>query len=320
MCSAKKFVSFLLGFGWGSFLFVLVTVHLGFYETKCPTVLGRECNHQGICGKHGKCQCEPQFSGRACEYTACPGYNPETGTVCHGRGLCSPLMTTSHPHCMLGGWNSPGCVAFLEQARVSYSEGVYVSTFPTCLCHTPYGGLSCEFNLCPLSADFQVCSGNGNKSVGLVRNDTGEGCQCQNYASLYDVVSILPRQSLARVHDKYLHDFKVGFCGTPVVVGDSLVIAQNVGDIRCYCDERHYGISCQYGVCPDINGKTCGGHGHAKLGFGVELHAPKRMHSECVPNCAPGKVLRNGICAHSSPTCPSDRPYRCPSLDCVASR
>lgn len=154
--------------------------------------------------------------------------------------MCSPFMTSSsmpelckeytpsedNDYVRLGpGWATETCLDYVGEHQEyinsqSYSLLKSGEDIPSCLCHPPYGGVDCLYNKCPKNSEFKVCSGNGNKSVGLVRNDTlvGDGCQCQNFVSLFDLIANLNEEEVRVVTGKYVNDFRLGFCGTPVKV------------------------------------------------------------------------------------------------------
>lgn len=325
----------------------MVFLYSGVFDPRCPSLNGRTCNFRGSCGDFGICACMPQFSGDSCETSLCPDYDPNSGTVCGGKGLCSPLMdiedipeackqytpSESNRFSRSGpGWSGEACAELVRIAQGKIETGLFSNAeargIPMCLCHPPYGGRGCQLNQCPLGPDLSVCSSNGNKSVGLVRNNTatGDGCQCLNYVSLVDILLVLPRDSLVKVHDMYLHDFKIGFCGIPRMIGGELLLLQSqfpLVDTKCYCDEKHYGQACQNGVCPEFEGVHCAGNGHGDLGFGVERKISVKRRNDCTPVCSPGKVYCSGRCALPSSCvsayarCPVDKPYRCANNKCV---
>lgn len=89
-----------------------------------------------------------------------------------------------------------------------------------------------------------------------------------------------------------------------------LIFEQKQEDVKCFCDEMHVGESCEFGVCPEgIEGDICSGHGNKFLGFGYEKETSVKKDGCTLicqsPNC------------QSSQTCPSERPYRCATGECV---
>jgi len=140
------------------------------------------------------------------------------------------------------------------------------------------------------------------------------------------MLTILPRSALEVIHGTYLRDFKLGFCGTPVVIDQTLIVIQSkpneIPDVKCFCDEKHFGTACEYGVCPENQGLICSGHGHPDFGFGVERNASIQVRDDCIPVCAPGtrwcKGRCDALCDASDQICPLDRPYRCANKACVA--
>lgn len=112
------------------------------------------------------------MNGQACEQTLCPGYSAATGLSCNGRGTCSPLVQPL-PECAGGGWESAQCaaaVARLDAANISQAVSI-----PQCMCTPPWSGPDCRVNMCPEDVSLDICSGNGNTSVGYTRNGTGAG-------------------------------------------------------------------------------------------------------------------------------------------------
>ncbi len=336
-----------VGLAVGGVIVTMIHLYSGIIGTHCPSFNNRVCNDAGYCNEYGICECDAQYSGEACEHTGCGGYDEASGSVCYGHGVCLPpnsdyvpdyckeeIPSASNGYVRSGlGWADARCKAYVDGIWAKMERGTAseaeMASVPTCACHSPYGSRSCLYMMCPMSSDFEICSGNGNVSVGYNDNMTvaGNGCQCSEYVSLNVMVQVLPREYLDWIRMKYLHHFIQGFCGTPRIVLNTLVFVQSENAVKCYCDEMHYGVSCMYGVCPDVEGVFCDGHGHPGFGFGVEVaidHKPLARESECDPNCAPGMELCYGrcddpkACGAKEPVCPIERPYRCPSLVCVS--
>lgn len=334
----------LTGIALVSITFSGVVLYSNVFTTTCPLIEGRVCNNQGTCNEFGLCICNPQFSGDACEQTQCPGYDAATGSVCFNHGICSPFMRAEHvpnecaqqnptidnQYTRKGpGWASESCKLKVQTTWDQITQFEDYSTahgVPLCACNPPYTGLNCQYNSCPQNSDFAVCSGNGNKSVGIVYNNTvtGDGCQCKNYISLLALVQLLTYDELVQLTTKYISSFQLGFCGTMIRIGATPIVKQEVHDTICYCDEKHTGTACEYGVCPERNKLTCGGHGNPHVGFGYKRNTLE-FSPGCTPVCAADTQLCNGKCVHASmcttteTTCPTDRPWRCPSRECVSS-
>ena len=338
----------ILGVGLFSISVTTVVLYTNFFTTTCGTVNGRVCNNRGTCGEGGFCICDPIFNGLTCEDTRAPAYDSSTGTVCNGNGMASPLLlknqipsvcfqntpTAANGFDMSGpGWGDQGCINYVQTAMDRYAIGDYslMEGVPTCACFPGFGGLDCGLNYCPQDSNFDVCSGNGNTSVGIVRNDTttGNGCQCDNYLSLYNLVSLLTTPELAIVTGKYLDDFRQGFCGTPIRAGSSLIIKSQQPDYVCYCQALYTGEACEYGVCPENQGIICSGHGNPDLGFGLLRGVTSNEligvnPADCTVVCTPPAIYCNGRC--TSPfecnvkyeVCPITQPYRCATGACVS--
>ncbi len=295
----------------------------------CPAPYGRTCNHHGTCLADGACLCDPQFSGLGCDEPACPGYLPESGLSCSGRGVCAPLLryTQIPAQCKTVGvvaWESATCQAHL-------ATGAGAATRPQCLCAPGHEGADCSLLGCPKTAELLVCGGNGNKTVGRVRNDTmvGDGCQCTDHFSLQTLRGVLGPQDVELILTRYLADFKRGFCGSAEFdSGGALILSQSTTThTRCYCDERHTGTLCDEGVCPaGVDKQPCSGNGHPDVGFGLVRAGPLPLVGalQCKPVCTPPSVMCDGrcslpaLCATKEVACPPERPYRCSTRQCVA--
>lgn len=321
-----------------------VVLYSNVFVTPCPVIEGRVCNNRGTCNEFGLCVCDPQFNGDACEESHCPGYDATTGSVCFNHGVCSPFMQPEHVPAECAqqnptldnqyvrkgpGWASESCklkVQTVWDQIIQFGDYSNANGIPLCACNPPYTGINCQYNSCPQNSDFAVCSGNGNKSVGIVYNNTvtGDGCQCKNYISLLNLVQLLTYDELVKLTTKYLSTFQLGFCGTMIRIGSTLVVKNELHDMVCYCDEKHTGLACEYGVCPEINKLSCGGHGNPHVGFGYKRNTLEYSQG-CTPVCSDDTILCNGKCLTSSMctttevACPPNRPWRCPSRECVAS-
>lgn len=352
-------LAFSFGFAIGLSFVITYLILTDPFSIECPKINNRVCNNRGTCYR-GKCDCDAQFSGDKCQYTLCPGFNPFDSTVCNGRGICSPLMTkellpppckTNRPTESNGylqgnvGWLNSQCKEYTERVQFEISNEIltdpFISGIPTCLCQPAWGGVDCQLTMCPQTSDFVVCGGNGNRSVGLLRNDTftGTGCQCKNLVSLPSIIRSAPSitystksSPVGDIFNKHFAKFITGFCGRMVWVGpkfDGLVLLQSPNpldlDYKCFCTEKYFGLACEFGVCPELQGVTCSGHGHPDLGFGLVRNGDK-IQSACEVQCASGYQKCNGRCDTAESclsiveTCPPNRPYRCPNQDCVEGR
>jgi len=239
-------------------------------------------------------------------------------------GICSPFMTRDdipwqcqetqpdwdNDFLRVGpGWSDPGCLEWVQQMEAIWTayplQSTNMSGLPVCICNPPYGGLSCETNLCPQNIDYQICSNAGNPKVGYTVNSTslmiGDGCQCDNIVNLDGV----------------------GYCGLLETDNNNETIFNPfAASYTCFCDPKYYGVACEYGVCPSasVSGAICSNRGHPEFGFGYEANG---TNSSCTPVCAPQASLCDDYqCQPSCPVqplvCPEDTPYRCPNTDCVS--
>lgn len=296
-----------------AFYFILPTV--GLYDSYIPTVNGRPCNGKGTYSLITfKCNCLPQWSGRACEYTACPGYQPFSGAVCFGNGDCSPLLTSSQvPEVCQGDWSSKKCKNHL----LTVDPGLI-----TCLCNPPYDGPQCDISGCPISASGLDCSGNGNLSVSLLRNNSnlGTGCQCTTPFGFLQLRESVSANTLRLLPS--LTYFRLGLCAT-TTTGPSGELRLTRGSYKCYCNALFSGEVCEIGACPDFNGKLCNDKGHPMLGDGFEenITIAGSVPSNCYPICKPPYVSDGSVCTVKPGVimdCPKERPYRCSNGDCVS--
>ena len=302
----------------GRIIGVLVMVALfplfGLYEQHCPVFNGRICNNHGKCSTLlNKCECDVQWSGTACEYTPCPGYVASTGTVCSKLGVCSPFLTSADvpQECSLD-WSKPSCVQHLKTVEPNLIS---------CVCLAPYGGKACDLNQCPSDIQGRECGGNGNMSVGYIRNNTvtGSGCQCTSSFGFMQLKTSIPVYTISQIKD--LNFFKRGLCGSvQISTLGKTEFRQN--DYQCYCDSQHFGPVCEFGACPEVNGKICNDRGHKRLGSGFRENVTftQQVPDNCHPICKSGYYLFENKCVPKpliSNSCPESRPYRCTSGECV---
>lgn len=339
--------SFLTGFA-----LVWVVADLLRGPAQCPAVMGRVCNDRGIC-IDGTCICAALYSGVACEHTAVPGYILATNEECGGNGVAMYSGYTP-PECQettpsrivarRGGWNVRPCRNRLAAARKDMfyydnAEPEDIAGTPTCLCFPGYAGLACEPAL-PRGLNLEVCSGNGNLTVDLMRNGTaGLGAQC---TSILPIEAALPHLSDAQREFVGLNIafFERGVCAellTNVPVSSTQVVSVLVPPpaslaYKCHCNERSFGTLCEFSVCSMTeDGVVCSGNGHPDLGFGVEKNTTRAVSAFGLPGtpvCASGTTLcpasnacvqRASLCATRELACPADRPLRCSTTRlCVA--
>lgn len=335
-----------VAFGLGMFWLIVLNV----FTNGCPSINGRICNERGRCDLFGVCHCDSLFSGDACSNTGIFGYSITSNDVCNGNGDVMRHNAYVFPECLettptlllgrSGGWATTKCVNRLKEARkrVYFYENANahdIAGLPMCLCLPGFAGPGCA-DACPKSIDQEVCSGNGNMTVGLMRNGTvGLGCQCDSILPLGQALPFLNRAQRQDVVDR-TEFYKDGLCAKLVQVdlGYSesaatrgkktnntfyVVVPSPPSVYTCKCDERHVGEVCEIGACPQTeDGVFCSGNGHKALGFGAEYNTTRAVSAfgeRGTPICTVGKngccIENQGLCGIPELQCPSDRPYRC---------
>lgn len=364
-----KFVAFVSAIATVVAIFVLMA-HFGVFDVTCPSVEGRLCNGRGTCDGRGNCLCtDPFFSGPSCEITKCPGYSKVAGTVCSNSGWCGATLATrddipaacqetlpsaSNGFRKSGGWDSLACEIELNSrwARIETASSNFDVTdllqMPVCQCFSEATGAygeACDRNFCPQDVAYRVCSDAGNKSVTYTSNFTssGNGCQCQQIVHpLSDaVLNTFDDDGKRRIASEFSSVLARPLCGEiyehPTNKNLKLiwrpryaVVDFQKSPFRCYCDERHFGEVCEHGVCPDVDGRPCGGHGHRSFGFGRAANSTRSTSAygePCEPICAPGSfrcpsknecVSDVRLCDVAERACPESRPLRCRSTACAA--
>jgi len=317
----------------------------GYWNELCPSTNGRPCNAPyGQCQPDGQCVCVPAFSGDDCGETLCGGYNENSGAICSNRGICTgtrclgdacvPNLVNIPPACNSytgGSWLSPQCTAQVAvwQARaptnLSYAFGV-----PQCICSAPYLGPACLENMCPMSTDLGVCSGNGLPTVNYTANNTqsGLGCQCPDTFSFLqpDLLAGLDRFGLAVVGEGLPGVFSETYCGVAYTVPNytNALFAVQPTSANCFCKPGWSGVDCDLGMCPQLSGVPCAGRGHPSFGQGLSTNTSfnsTALGVPCAANCVPGLVSCNATCgidcAHLL-VCPAAQPWRCADMSCRA--
>ncbi len=194
----------------------------------CGSVYGMECNYPfGECTEDGVCICvDPRWSGTLCETSACDvvaGFDRRRGQEqCNGRGFCAPFMqydalyesckwinpTRNNSFVQSStGWTNKDCISYLLNIRSKIELGREISveeaaTYPACVCQIPWHGVICETDTCPQNVASEICSGNGNISVGYVANDTGTvelGCQCRHMFTVKDLLDSITEEAAMKL-------------------------------------------------------------------------------------------------------------------------
>jgi len=227
---------------------------LGVFDNACPTIHGRVCNAPwGICQGDTTCACVASFSGDDCTETLCPGYSNQDASVCNGQGFCSPFLTNVPASCntsIAGSWASDQCamdIAALDLTNFSQAIGA-----PQCICQPPWYGVDCRANMCPFGVELDICSGNGNTSVGFTNNETsiGTGCQCLEAFSLLDpqVLGNFSQSALVQIETYLLPSFLPLYCGVLLTEPglDAFYVIQP-GPTQCYCSFGWKGQACDLG-------------------------------------------------------------------------
>lgn len=311
------------------------------------------CNGKGYCDERGSCVCTHAFySGRECKTTQCPGLTPD-GHDCSGFGYCGApeatikdipkacremLPSSDNGFIRSGGWDSDDCVLEIQSRFQQLAqEPDLLFSLPVCQCKNPMAGPTCDTIRCPQNLAFEICSLQGNNTVGFVTNATksGLGCQCSEdivYMLNTPILQSFTPPARQRIQDKFLDFYSRPFCGRlrehSTKPDLKLVWTDNPEPYRCYCKERFSGRACEDNVCPqDANGKTCSANGHRAFGMGAETNLPAPIHERCRVMCAPGFyqcpidercVPNESFCRASFQKCPSQKPYRCRDGLCVS--
>ncbi len=345
----------------------LVLAFEGVFDGGCGSVEGRLCNGQGEC-INNVCICSNvYFSGPRCEQTLAAGYNAKSGTVCtNNQGYvgskfatldmispaCRETITTTFGRSKkTGGWGSRECIqdTYDRAQRVESNNGTVYDLFalPLCQCRGEFGGPDCSSNPCPQSVDFQTCSLKGNRSVSHTNNFTrsGLGCQCSkrivNYLTSRTTLSSFSSDKLYSIRRsrELTNLLAIPVCGEnlyshPDDAGVMVVYSRpEVKTHSCFCQEGYYGLACEYGRCPEVDGKICGNNANPSFGFGAQLNSSVKFSSKAKTVCSQkgtvncldheGKddlcVNNTKVCELEFPlSCPLQRPVRCRDGDCVA--
>jgi len=112
-----------------------------------PTSDGRAHTTMATCAGRGRCEagtgrcaCDTDFEGAACQRLRCPGF--DAGRPCSGRGRCVTLREA----------NSASKRQRRLHASVSYSDWD-ADAIQGCVCDEGWGGYDCSQPLCPLGSD-----------------------------------------------------------------------------------------------------------------------------------------------------------------------
>ena len=223
---------------------IYVAQQYGLFANPCPVFHGRVCNDQGTCQLDSTCACNPLYSDHDCSKTQCPGYVPYSGQVCSGVGFCFPFIDVPKP-CQ-GAWDSAACASLMATHRVQITQlglpaayNISVQT-PYCVSNPPYDGLLSGSNTCPLGVSDNICSGNGNTSVGFIdiRTTTGQGCQCPYTFNLLEDLSVYSLAGVEAISTQYFANFVPNYCGKVYFdpARPNLLAFDQTQPSTCYCD------------------------------------------------------------------------------------
>ena len=107
------------------------------------------CSARGACdAASGRCQCDPNFSGAACERMVCPG----SPLPCSGHGQCLTQAALA-PYAAANGQPAPLTTYGADPARASTWDAHKARG---CLCDAGYGGPDCSQRTCPYGNDITL--------------------------------------------------------------------------------------------------------------------------------------------------------------------
>jgi hypothetical protein len=342
---------------------IAITIYAAFYfglfKSSCPSVAGRTCNGVGTCF-NGVCRCDnPFFSGADCTTTLAEGFSLNTGLACSGNGYVGathatiadiPLECRETQPTVLngfqkrGGWDTKECFQAIQTIMRRVTLGTFQVTdifaLPICQCYEQWSGPACaQIAPCPLGVTLDLCSGNGNTSVGFMDNitSTGVGCQCNNvnHHLSPSLLQTYSKDGIERIRKEFALTLSHSMCGDlyqhPFKSDLKLIWNRNPRhSFTCHCDEKHFGDACQFGWCPeDKDGNPCSTHGHPNFGFGAQMNTTQRLSltksyticSSSSQNCyfktGEDRCVRDLKLCDVSPYCSPSKPIRCRDGSCV---
>jgi hypothetical protein len=114
---------------------------------------GAPCSARGSCDTAtGTCQCDPNFTGAACERMVCPG----TPLPCSGHGQCLTQAQLA-PYAAVNGQPNPSVTYGANPASAATWDA---GKARGCLCDPGYGGPDCSQRTCPLGNDITLLEAN----------------------------------------------------------------------------------------------------------------------------------------------------------------
>lgn len=125
-----------------------------------------ECSGVGTCDtKTGKCQCQPGYTGEACQRTSCPN-------DCSGFGVCTSLFDYVDKEV-----KDNDASYYVDFSAIAYN-GFDKDSSRGCVCDSGRAGPDCSNKLCPSDADpmsgdgaskGRTCSGRGKCVDGVCK-------------------------------------------------------------------------------------------------------------------------------------------------------
>jgi hypothetical protein len=322
----------LIGLPLGIYILILLT---GVFPVICP----EDCNGNGICLPTGYCQCtNPLYSGESCSDTLM--YVDTLGNPCagNGKGNTKMLDEYKYPECReitpdssndftrSGGWLTTACKQKVDMMYAKLHNktitAIELLGLPFCECNPGFIGDKCIESGCLVNSQNElICSGQGNTSVGLMRNNTntGTGCMCitpQFPLQFFNEFSIQEQAHI--INNNYYNFLAQGQCGT-LIQDPSNFDATFVlyPEYMCSCALLFEGPICEETICPQVEGVPCNGQGHPEYGFGVAKNTTNPVQilgsKGCFPICSEGNVLcPDGRCVSKLSLC--TRPTSCENL------
>lgn len=259
----------------------------------CP----QQCSGTGTCLANTTCVCNPTYHGTACQlnesFAISVFQTGHQGTGCsiHGHYVFTVVndhTLTATCVCSSAQWTDATCSTpsrvCLNGGQAIWSPITVDPDRVTCSCPIPYGGSSCELNLCPRSAGGLVCNGftqctNTSDCRAFIQGAYLCPNPCDLTTSSSDAFCPLTRyQGCACEADTFLYCRQPGtdsLCSgvlAPDVEGfvtrqpcQPFLNTTTLGiQYHCVCPPERTGSYCEISKCPIIapatlpcNGETC---------------------------------------------------------------
>jgi hypothetical protein len=218
----------------------------------CPTELkGASCTGHGTCLESQECECDYEFTGKACNLLSCATKND-----CSKHGICNNGTCVCN-----AGWGHDDCSEKVYPECPLGCNGVGECKRGKCFCPPGYYGDSCQntYNMCTP----ENCNGHGacNITVCLCENGwKGSGCEteiksCPNSCSNHGICDTVTGK--CSCNEKWTglgceEKACLNGCGHG-----------NCKNGTCACDSAWEGPTCDQRTCPD----GCNGHGTCMPGL-----------------------------------------------------